>query len=225
MAAKGIVSSSEYRAAQKARNQRDSALLAKFDTGKLAGAKTDRGWNQSTASGLPFWCGDPQPKDIRIHDIAQQLARVCRFTGALRFDVEIYSVAQHCCLVSDHLPPALRLEGLLHDAGEAYHGDMIKPLKLLLASLADGENLWKRIEHDVEAAVRKRFGLPATMTPAVKEQDYLAVATEHRDVQNVTGMVDWGTLPEPWPERIVPWGIFRARDEFMTRFNALYTGD
>lgn len=213
-----------------ARNQRDSALLAKFDTGKLAGTDHGRGFNQSTASGLPLWILDPRPEDIRIGDIAEHTSRICRFGGALRRDVEIYTVAQHMCLVSDHLPPALKLEGLLHDAHEYAIGDKLKPIKLNLAKLcaervADGFDPWKAIEHRMELAVRRRFGLPDFMTPAVKEQDYLAVATEHRDVQNVTGLVDWGTLPEPWPERIVPWGIFRARDEFMTRFNALYTGD
>lgn len=193
--------------------------MSRFDTGQMAGKKTKRGINQSTASGRPFWILDPRAEDIRTSDIAQQLARICRFGGALRFDVEHYSVAQHCCLVSDHCPPALRFEGLMHDAHEAYTGDMIKPVKMQV-----GKD-WHWIERKVELAVRQRYGLPGDINPLVKQQDYLAVSTEHRDLQNVTGLVDWGTPPEPWPERIIPWGVFRARDEFMRRFIALYPGD
>lgn len=197
--------------------------LAKFDTGKMAGTDRGRGYNQSTASGLPLWVMDPRPDDIRIYDIAAQLSRICRFGGALRDDVEIYTVAQHCCLVSDHLPPALRLEGLLHDAHEYAIGDKLKPLKMNLATLDGGA--WKELEHHFEVAVRRRFGLPDKMTPAVKEQDYIAVATEHRQLQTITGQVDWGTLPPPWPETIEPWGVMRARDEFLDRFYLLYKGE
>lgn len=198
--------------------------MAAFDTGKMAGANRGRGFNQTSASGRPFWSYDPDPSEVSILDIAAQLSRLCRFNGALREDIEIYTVAQHSCLVSDHCPPELRLEGLLHDAHEYMLGDMSKPIKMNLALIA-GDDSWKLLEHRVESAVRRRFGLPQQMTPAVKEQDYIAVATEHRDLQNNTGLVDWGTPPPPWPERIEPWGVFRARDEFMSRFMFLYPGD
>lgn len=197
--------------------------MAKWDTGKMAGADNGRGHNQTTASGKPFWPLDPRPEEIRIEDIGPQLARICRFGGALRAEVAFYSVAQHCCLVSDHLPPELRLEGLLHDAHEAYIGDMVKPLKLNLWKLGID---WKALEHPLELAVRRRFGLPDEMTPEVKRQDYLAVATEHLAVQHVTGEVDWGKLPkDTWPEGITPWSPLEAQWEFMHRFNHLYKGD
>lgn len=186
--------------------------LTDFETSALAGRKTGRGYNQSTASGRAFWTMDPCVDDVYIEDIAWQLARQCRFNGALRYGVEIYTVAQHCCLVSDHLPLELKLEGLLHDAAEAYTGDMIKPIKLQLPG-------WKTIEHRVERVIRQRYGLPLTMTPAVKEQDRAAVATEHRDLQYHTGEVDWGDWKQHcWPERIYPWSVSTAREEFMARF-------
>lgn len=199
-----------------------AAALSDFDTGKLAGAVTPRGVNMTSASGRPLFLLDPNPDEITIEDIAAHLSRMCRFNGALRSDVEIYTVAQHSCLVSDHCPPEHRLEGLLHDAHEYLTGDVIKPTKLNLA-LEVGRDVWEPIEHRAEAAVRRRFGLPDTMTPAVKKQDYLAVATEHRDLQFHIG-VDWGNLPDPWPETIEPWGVFRARREFLQRFRSLYDG-
>lgn len=192
-----------------------------FDTGKLSGKKTSRGHNQGTSSGLPFWSAAPRTSDIRITDIAEHLSRICRFGGALRSDIAHYSVAQHCCLVCDHCPTGWELEGLLHDAAEAYVGDMIKPMKLLFDDAAPGA--WEAVEGRVDTMIRLKFWLPATISPEVKEQDFLAVATEHRDVQT-PGTVDWGTLPEPWPEIIEPWSVFRARAEFMYRFLRLYNG-
>lgn len=198
--------------------------LATFDTAKLSGTKTPRGYNQTSAHGRPFYALDALPDEIDIQEIAEQLSRMCRFNGALRPDVEIYTVAQHCCLVSDHCPPPLKLEGLLHDAHEYMVGDMSKPTKLNLAILA-GADYWKLYEHRLERVVRLRFGLPEAMSVEVKHQDFLAVATEHRDLQVVTGLVDWGHMPEPWSEKIEPWGVFRARAEFLKRFHTLYRGD
>jgi hypothetical protein len=192
--------------------------LSDFDTGKLVGAKTDRGYNMTTATGRAFWPADPRPEDVFIEDIAPMLSRQCRFNGAMRSDVEIYTVAQHCCLVSDHLPDELKLEGLLHDAAEAYTGDLIKPIKLMLPG-------WKAIERDVERAVRNRFNLPPTMTPAVKEQDRRAVATEHRDLQPHTGEVDWGDWEQYcWPEKIMPCSVRHSWDAFMVRYWKLSGG-
>lgn len=189
-------------------------------TAQLSGAKSERGFNQCTASGLPFWVGDPRPEDIRITDIAAQLSRACRFGGALRDEVDFYSVAQHCCLVSDHCPPAWRLEGLLHDAHEAYIGDMLKPVKLQVPA-------WKALEGRVELAVRRRFGLPDKTSPEVKAQDVRAVVTEHQQLQVVTGLVDWGPIDEvtPWPETIDPWPPRIAREQFMMRFRRYYEGE
>ena len=185
-----------------------------FDTGAMCGAQTERGYNQSTTSGLPFWVMDPRPEDIRILDIAHHLSRITRFGGALRADVWDYTVAQHSCLVSDNCPDGFKLEGLLHDAGEAYHGDLIKPIKMQVPD-------WKSMEHRVEAAIRAKFGLPPVISPEVKKEDWRAVATEHRDVQTPTTAVDWGTLAPAWPEPITPWTRERCFREFLERFTRL----
>lgn len=190
-----------------------------LDTTELCGAKTvDRGFNQGTASGKPFWALDPRPEDIRITDIAAQLARVCRFGGALRDNVEHYSVAQHSVLVSYNVPEEFALEGLLHDAAEAYTGDMLKPLKHALPD-------FKRLSDNIDIAIRKKFGLPLTPSPCIKEADYRAVLTERRDVLPEVFTVDWGVArAEPWPEIIVPWYSRAARWCFLERFIYLTGG-
>jgi 5'-deoxynucleotidase YfbR-like HD superfamily hydrolase len=63
--------------------------------------------------------------DIHIEDIAFALSNLARFCGQRTF----YSVANHSLLVASLLPDNLKLSGLLHDATEAYVGDVISPIK------------------------------------------------------------------------------------------------
>lgn len=67
--------------------------------------------------------------DPKIEDIAHALANICRWTGhTSRF----YSVAEHCIRAAAIAPPECKLHVLMHDATEAYLGDVATPLKLLL---------------------------------------------------------------------------------------------
>lgn len=225
------------------------------DTQELCGAKSRRGYNQTTASGRAFWSLDPRPEDVRIEDIAAQLSRICRFGGALKPGVSFYSVAQHSVLVSYNVPEEYALEGLLHDAAEAYVGDVIKPIKSALVPEYDAVYVmlrdamrerggddpltqrayqvflamapnYKRIEKRVMAAIRTRFGLPQEESEFIKVADYRAVLTEHRDLQLDTGEVDWGLAKlPPYEEKIIPASPNDAYWLFMDRFNQLYKGE
>jgi hypothetical protein len=66
---------------------------------------------------------------VDIEDIATALSLTCRFNGQLGDPSIFYSVAQHCCLVAERMPPEVAIHGLLHDAAEAYIGDMASPIK------------------------------------------------------------------------------------------------
>lgn len=190
--------------------------MTRLDTGDLAGADTERGRNMATASGLPFWPMTPKVEDIRIEDIAASLSRLCRFNGHLRDDVEMYSVAQHSVLVSYDVPSRYALEGLLHDAAEAYVGDCIKPLKMMLPE----REVW---EHRIDRVIRLKFDLPGHKSDCVRAADYRAVLTERRDVLPDVTAVDWGDTPKdsPWPQIIRPWYSLYARNRFMARFKEL----
>lgn len=81
-----------------------------------------------TYTGKTICLTDPDPEDICLEDIAHGLANLCRFNGQCS---RFYSVAHHTMLVSVLVAPTFAPEALLHDAAEAYLGDMTRPLKAL----------------------------------------------------------------------------------------------
>ena len=128
-------------------------------------------WIQ-TYTGVRFDLEAPTPEMIRIEDIAHALALINRFAGHTR---EPYSVARHSIYVAEVLPPSLKLEGLLHDAAEAYLGDVTSPLKELLPD-------YRIIETRVEDVIRRKFNLPAIASHEVRVADLRLCATELRDL-------------------------------------------
>ena len=96
-----------------------------------------------TQTGKRFDLFEPDADMIDPRDIAHSLAHLCRFNGHTR---EFYSVAQHSCLVADLVPTEHKLAALLHDATEAYIGDMVRPLKQWMHAYQDVETwIWERI--------------------------------------------------------------------------------
>lgn len=101
-------------------------------------------------SGKPFTFLSPGVPDIDILDIAHALSMQCRFNGHVK---KFYSVAEHSINVSYEVPEKHALAGLLHDAAEAYIGDMVSPLK-------DHMSEFREIEHRIESAICRRFNVP-----------------------------------------------------------------
>jgi len=109
-----------------------------------------------TFTGTKFFPLDPRPEDVRIEDIAHSLARLCRWVGHV--PVEQYSVGLHSMHVCDMVTtPADKLAALLHDASEAYLGDIAKPVKVLLPDYKIAEN---RLMTVIAQALGFAFPLP-----------------------------------------------------------------
>lgn len=112
-----------------------------------------------TYTGKEFqFTADIDPDTIDIRDIAHALSHLCRFTGHTNL---FYSVAQHCLLVAEkiHGGPEVKLAALLHDAAEAYVGDLSSPLRDWMDG-QDHECSWHRLLHDhILEAIYKKFGL------------------------------------------------------------------
>jgi 5'-deoxynucleotidase YfbR-like HD superfamily hydrolase len=111
------------------------------------------------------------------------------------------------------VPPHLALQGLMHDAPEAYLGDVIRPLKYELPNYLEIERqLWRVIAY--------RFGLPEELSTEVKHADNVALMTERRDLI-IESPWQW-EIPEcPDDTTIVPVELIKARQMFLERFSFL----
>ncbi len=131
------------------------------------------GFNPGEPDTIKTWCGrrvNPlalMPADVLIMDIAHSLARQCRYQGHTG---GFLSVARHSIEVSqylvDHGRPDLALHGLLHDASEAYLGDVPRPMKHQREF--DG---YRKAEERADQAIAQVFGLAWPMPPEVHEAD------------------------------------------------------
>lgn len=149
------------------------------------------------------------PEDVRLPDIAHALSLVNRYTGHTTVP---YSVAQHSVLVSRLCTPQEAMWGLLHDASEAYLGDVARPLKCLLPQ-------YQTMEEMVQRAIAKAFGLPWPIPSGVKVADNRALMAEKRVLMSVQH--DWGIEAEPVTNPIVPCGWEQAKEEFEVRFKEI----
>jgi hypothetical protein len=167
-----------------------------------------------TAQGTYFDLADPRPEAVSIEAIAHALSHICRYTGHCR---EFYSVAQHSVLVSYAVPPKDALAGLLHDAAEAYIGDVAKPLKRLLPD-------YQALEQRVEAAVFTALGLPLELPASVRHADLVLLVTEKRDLMPACRNGEWHIDGvQPLERTIFPLGPAGARIAFLDRFFDLTT--
>lgn len=142
------------------------------------------------ASGELFDLTNPAGSPMSLQDIAHGLGRVCRFAGQTN---RFYSVAEHCFHVARLVPVELARVALLHDASEAFIGDVTRPLKALLPD-------YQAIEARIEAAIEDLFltraerDLGGFKAPAVKAADLAMCLVEARELMpNVPGY--WSSLP------------------------------
>ena len=178
--------------------------------------KTAKGPTILLHSGAYFDLLDPAGSDFTIHDIAHGLSHTCRYAGQCN---GFYSVAEHSWHTSFLVPEHLQLAALMHDAAEAFIGDVTRPLKSLLPD-------YKRIERGVEDAIAARFGIIGMDAPEVKRADLAMLAAEqaqimpsHADAWAVLG----GIIPAPVD--VVMWTPPVAKAWFLHRFEQLTSGE
>lgn len=166
-------------------------------------------------SGSYFDLLAPERSQFTIEDIAHGLSMVCRFAGQCS---EFYSVAQHSVHVSEIVPEEHAFAGLMHDAVEAFIGDVSKPLKTLLPE-------YSAIERRIEAAVLARFGLTLPLPSDIKKADIAMLATEQRSLMRNNDDWEYTHGVQPLPMDIHPWPSKLARTLFMARFHQLGGND
>jgi hypothetical protein len=123
------------------------------------------------------------------------------------------SVAQHSVLASERVEPRHARWALLHDAAEAYVGDVSQPLKSMLPD-------FREVERRVEAAVREAFGLEPPMPEEVRRADSRMLVTEALQLLGPPPR-PWGVDAEPYDVEITSWGPRFAKERFLWRFEEL----
>lgn len=135
------------------------------------------------------------------------------------------SVAEHSVHCSNQVAPGHELTALMHDATEAYVGDMIRPIKVFMPDFEEMEgNVWR--------AVAERFGLPAEMPKEIHDVDNAILVTEARDLlpDGANLMKKWGIPFDAIDSLDIarngrePWLPAEAKRQFLTRFRELYEG-
>ena len=161
---------------------------------------------------------DPDPEQFDAGDIARALANQCRFGGHSRV---FYSVAQHCVIVSRVVEERGGdaedvFAALMHDATEAYLGDMPHPIKHRSALGA----AFRDAEARLEGAIRARFRIKGDV-PEVKRVDRSLLAAERRAFSAEAW--HWPELEgvEPLEIELTGWPPDTAADEFSKRYAEL----
>lgn len=178
---------------------------------------SDDSWSQ-TSQGRRISILNPREEDIYIDDIACAISKQCRYNGSV---IDFYSVAQHCILGAwiaqeKFGSKELAKEFLLHDASEAYIGDMIRPLKIHIP-------IFLEIEERFNTAIANKFGVPAVMSKEIKLIDNIMLAWEKRTL--LPNSEVWSGLPEIEEYHlrdIVPWPWETAKNAYLHAFEVLF---
>jgi len=145
-------------------------------------------WAQ-TKSGRAVDLLRPDPATIDFGDIAWHLAHINRYAGATRRPV---SVAYHTLMGLTFCDESLAPYWLIHDAHEAYTGEIPSPMKRALA--AGGGAGVGLIESALDGAICAAAGLPVEGMIAARESvariDLRCLVTERRDFLSCS--------PRPW---------------------------
>jgi 5'-deoxynucleotidase YfbR-like HD superfamily hydrolase len=184
-----------------------------------------------TFTGLEINPLDVGKENINIEDIAHALALCNRFAGHTRVPV---SVAQHCVYVSrvaralgwadlalcNGDADKIGFQGLLHDASEAYLGDVTKWLKEDPAMSA-----YRQAEARVQDQIYRKFGCWVLDHRLVKEADRVMCRFEaERTMPPMTWSPDYPPIDKAMRARIGhwrPWSWQTAEEVFLAEFRLL----
>lgn len=114
-----------------------------------------------TFSGIDVDILNFKPEYVNINDIAHSLSLQCRYNGHCKY---FYSVSLHCYLLSLVVPDEYALDALMHDAGEAYMGDIIADIRALFPDI-------DKYEAAIVEVIAKKYGYNPVMPQAIVELD------------------------------------------------------
>jgi len=163
---------------------------------------------------------------IDIVDIAHSLSLQCRFVGHC---LTFYSIAEHSILVADLLRKMLTenaddvdigaeatrktcLAALLHDATEAYLGDLSRPVKHHSAF-----KFFVEIEQQILGKIMLKYRCTGADWELIKKADNMMLATEAEHLMADSGK-GWYLPEPPLPRRLRLLAPEDVEPMFLLRF-------
>jgi hypothetical protein len=160
-----------------------------------------------TYTGKEFYPLDPRVEDFCIEDIAHALALQTRWMGHCK---NFYSIASHsmACLKVAEMEgrsEEARQWALMHDAAEAYTGDIVRPIKghlgMIKPSMGPSDQVglvpFKVFEEKLLKLIAERFGLVWPIPEVVKSIDNRMLVTEAKANTMYHGENHW-IYQKPW---------------------------
>ena len=162
-----------------------------------------------THNGTHFHFLEPIRDEVFIMDISYALSHTVRWGGHCQ---PCITVAQHCVMVSQMLQRLgnshmVQMQGLLHDAAEAYIPDIPTPIKPFLKN-------FQEIEEYINRTIFDAFKVRYPLDPNVKIMDREAMRWEYRDLMRGSD-IPLPTGPRP---TLVVWDARHSQIEFEDRF-------
>lgn len=168
-------------------------------------------WMQ-TFTGRAFFPLAVNVNDINEFDIAHSLAFQCRYNGHTS---KFYSVAEHAYHMSYIVPEEDALWALLHDAPEAYIGDMVRPLKKTMPE-------FRALDEKIMEAICEKFELHQNFMPdSVLEADNRIIENERLALLREPPY-PWTIHGDPYPDLVIEaWAPEVAEFKFYNRLQEL----
>lgn len=184
---------------------------------------TSRPWMQ-TRHGHRFWFDNPREGVITIRDIAHALAGIYRYGSHSKPRITVAEHSVNVCVTVALRHPGdkpLALAALLHDASEAYLGDVSTPLKSMPEMAG-----YRELEAVTQKCIAAKFKLPADIfsDPRIKAADIDCLASEAYEAMKPLdpGWEAWlagaTTLDVPPPEG---WTPQVAEERFLATYYRL----
>ena len=165
---------------------------------------------------------DLKVSDIDPAEIGHALTRLCRFGGHIR---PFWSVGAHSLLVAEIVrkrsvegSDELVFAALMHDSPEAYIGDIMAPIKAMIAEESD---VLERVEAKIARVIEKAFGLSEGILDhaVIKVADRDALLLEFLQIRKIKMGIIPGDLADL--EILIPPSMDAVLSEFQIQFRPL----
>jgi len=184
-----------------------------------------------TVSGLYMDLLNPSTESVSAIDIAYSLARIKRFNGHTNISVAQHSIEVMMALYAraDFPYPAISghtsarqalLYALLHDAHEAYTGDISLPMNNAIAAMGRGrESPVNGIKRDVQAIIHRFFGL-SDPHPTLRT----AIGIADRKMLNIDRWLSEGVRARSMPDIEAQGQFLRTLEALLSPNGAAFVG-